>query len=158
MANTSPEFLAFKKALEKFADDLKANFASKLLAQPEDQLKGPVQALIKATRAGVITKTEAQVKDLGGRPDIGVEVVGALCGHVELKAPGFGAQTKKFKGKDLVQWKIFSALPNILYTDAFEWALYRSGVHSPKELPITVRLDEIIERGSAAITEVAPVV
>jgi hypothetical protein len=61
MANMSPEFLAFKKALEKFSDDLRVNFASKLLAQPEDQLKGPVQALIQATRVGVITKTEAQV-------------------------------------------------------------------------------------------------
>ena len=90
---------------------------------------------------------------MGGRPDIGVEVAGALCGHVELKAPGFGAQTKKFKGRDLAQWKKFSALPNILYTDAFEWALYRTGVHSPKERPVTVRLDEIIERGAAALTD-----
>ena len=153
MANTTSQFLTFKKALEKFANDLKINFASNLPAQPEDQLKGPVQALLQATRADVITKTEAQVKDLGGRPDIGVEVGRALCGHVELKAPGFGAQTKKFKGRDLVQWKKFSALPNILYTDATEWALYRSGVHSPKERPIVVRLDDIIERGVAALTD-----
>lgn len=95
MENMTPEFVAFKKALEKFADDLKAIFASKLLAQREDQLKGPVQGLIKATRLGVITKTEAQVKDLGGRPDIGVEVAGALCGHVELKSARLWRANKK---------------------------------------------------------------
>ena len=153
MANTTPQHLIFKKALEKFATDLKIIFASNLPAQPEDQLKGPVQALLKATRTEVITKTEAQVQDLGGRPDIGVEVSGVLCGHVELKAPGFGAQTKKFKGRDLAQWKKFSALPNILYTDATEWALYRSGVQSPKERPIVVSLDDLIERGAAALTD-----
>jgi hypothetical protein len=153
MANATLQFLAFKKALEKFANDLQQNFGSKLLAQPEDQLKGPVQALIQATRLGVITKTEAQVKDLGGRPDIGVEVAGALCGHVELKAPGFGAQTKKFKGRDLTQWKKFAALPNVLYTDSSEWALYRSGVHWPKERPVVVRLEEIIERGAGALSD-----
>jgi Type ISP C-terminal specificity domain len=153
MSNAPAQFASFKTALEKFANDLQKAFASKMTAQPEDQLKSPVQALIQATRLNVITKTEAQVKDLGGRPDIGIEVAGALCGHVELKAPGFGAQTKKFKGRDLAQWKKFAALPNILYTDAYEWALYRSGVHTPEKKPVIVRLDDVIERGAAALTD-----
>jgi hypothetical protein len=121
MPNASAQWLSFQAAAENFANDLQKSFASRMPAQPEDQLKGPVQALLKAARAGVITKTEAQVQDLGGRPDIGVEVAGTLCGHVELKAPGFGAQAHKFKGRDLAQWKKFAALPNILYTDACEW-------------------------------------
>jgi Type ISP C-terminal specificity domain len=153
MPNAPSQFASFKTALEKFANDLQKAFASKMTAQPEDQLKSPVQALIQATRLNVITKTEAQVKDLGGRPDIGIEVAGALCGHVELKAPGFGAQTRKFKGRDLAQWKKFAALPNILYTDAYEWALYRSGVHTPEKKPVIVRLDNVIERGAAALTD-----
>ena len=153
MSNAPAQLASFKTALEKFANDLQKAFASKMTAQAEDQLKSPVQALIKAVRLNVITKTEAQVKDLGGRPDIGIEVAGALCGHVELKAPGFGAQTKKFKGRDLEQWKKFAALPNILYTDAYEWALYRSGVHTPERKPIIVRLDDVIERGAAALTD-----
>lgn len=111
--------VTFKTAAQQFANDLRASFASVVPAQPEDQLKPPVQALIRAARSGeVITRTETHVEGLGGRPDIGVEVFGALCGHVELKAPGHGALTKKYKGRDQAQWKKFAALPNILYTDA----------------------------------------
>ena len=113
----------FCSALEQFAQTLRATFASRQPAQPEDQLKGPVQALLQATRPRVLTKTEVQVDELGGRPDIGVEVGDLLCGHVELKAPGFGAVTKKFKGRDKAQWLKFSALPNLVYTDAYEWVL-----------------------------------
>lgn len=153
MPNATAPLVSFKAAAEKFANDLQKSFASRMPAQPEDQLKGPVQALLKAVRCGVISKTEAQVKDLGGRPDIGVEVAGALCGHVELKGPGFGAQAHKFKGRDLAQWKKFAALPNILYTDAQEWTLYRSGVQWPEKKPLLLRLDGVIERGAAALTD-----
>jgi hypothetical protein len=153
MPNATAPLVSFKAAAEKFANDLQKSFASRMPAQPEDQLKGPVQALIQAVQASVITKTEAQVKDLGGRPDIGVEVAGALCGHVELKAPGFGAQAHKFKGRDLAQWKKFAALPNILYTDAQEWTLYRSGVQWPEKKPFVLRLDGVIERGAAALSD-----
>ncbi len=123
----------FRAAARDFADTLRANFASGMPAQPEDQLKGPVQALLKTVTSGVLTKTEAQVHDLGGRPDIGVEVAKALCGFIELKAPGLGARTRDFKGRDREQWKKFSALPNIIYTDAIEWALYRTGAQTEQD-------------------------
>ena len=133
---------AFRTAARDFAEKLCASFASGMPAQPEDQLKGPVQALLATVTSGVLTKTEAQVHDLGGRPDIGVEVRNALCGFVELKAPGLGAQTKKLKDRDKRQWEKFSALPNILYTDALEWALYRTGVQTEQDKkPILIRLD-----------------
>ena len=145
----------FRTAIHLFANDLKASFASSVHAQPEDQLKPPVQALIRAARStGVITRTEAHVEGLGGRPDIGVEVSGALCGHVELKAPGNGALTKKYKGRDQAQWRKFAALPNILYTDAYEWALYRSGAQYPTDKPVVVRLDGVIEKGATALNDV----
>ncbi len=123
-------------------------------AQPEDQLKAPVSALLKSVADNVLTKTEAQVDELGGRPDIGVEVRNALCGFVELKAPGLGAQTRRFRGRDKAQWEKFSALPNILYTDACEWALYRTGEQTEQdERPILIRLDGLIERGAAALDD-----
>ena len=50
-----------------------------------------------------------------------------LAGHVELKAPGVGATASRFKGHDRDQFKRFSAIPNILYTDGNEWVLYRDG-------------------------------
>jgi len=47
----------------------------------------------------------------------------------------------------------FTALPNLIYTDACEWALYRSGVIQSKDGPAVVRLDGVIEDGAAALTE-----
>ncbi len=145
----------FRAAAQRFADELRANFAAGIPAQPEDQLKAPVSALIRAVTANVLTRTEAQVHDLGGRPDIGVSVRGALCGYVELKAPGFGARTNRFRGRDKDQWEKFKALPNVLYTDSVEWALYRSGKHQPEESPVVIRFDDLIERGSAALDNTA---
>ena len=144
----------FRTGARDFADTLRASFASGMPAQPEDQLKGPVQALLATVTRGVLTKTEAQVQDLGGRPDIGVEVSKALCGFVELKAPGYGATTRKFKDRDKRQWEKFSALPNILYTDVCEWALYRTGAQTEQDKkPILIRLDGILEKGAAALDD-----
>ena len=90
----------FRAAASQFANEPQASFASHQRAQPEDQLKGPVQALLRATRRQGAHQAEVHVDELGGRPDIGVEVGQLLCGHVELKAPGVGAITRRFKGHD----------------------------------------------------------
>ncbi|MGI9107481.1 MAG: type ISP restriction/modification enzyme [Pyrinomonadaceae bacterium] len=118
---------AFKDALRDYATTLRANFSSTVTAQPEDQLKPPVQLLLRAVAGNVQTRTEAQVEGLGARPDIGVARRDLLCGFVELKAPGKGARNGRFKQADKKQWEKFKALPNLLYTDGSEWALYRSG-------------------------------
>ena len=112
-----------------------------------------MQALLQAARELVSTKTEVHVEGLGGRPDIGVVVGRLLCGHVELKAPGMGAVTKKFKGRDKEQWQKFTALPNLIYTDAVEWVLYRSGVAQPAGASMVVRIENLIEEGSAALND-----
>lgn len=72
------------------------------------------------------TKTESSVDDIG-RPDIGVASTRLLTGHIELKAPGMGADVRKLRGRDKAQWERFRALPNLVYTDGTDWALYRSG-------------------------------
>jgi hypothetical protein len=117
----------FKDSLINFAKSLKQNFAAPIAANPEDQLKGPIQVLLRSIVNDVQPRTEAQVQNLGGRPDVGIAVANLLCGYVELKAPGKGARVSRFTGADKKQWEKFKALPNILYTDASEWALYRSG-------------------------------
>ena len=43
------------------------------------------------------------------------------------KAPGVGAADTRFRGHNRNQFKRFSAIPNILYTDGNEWVLYRDG-------------------------------
>lgn len=121
----------FSKQLEQFAASLAENFRTRIEAQPEDQLKGPVQVLLQAAGSAlnrnVGTRTEARVAGLGARPDIGVAVQGLLTGHVELKAPGKGARPERYRGADREQWAKFQVLPNLLYTDGSEWALYRFG-------------------------------
>src|ERR1035438_2525420 len=59
---TLPENLPpkFRTAARDFADTLRASFASGMPAQPEDQLKGPVQALLATVTRGVLTKTEVR--------------------------------------------------------------------------------------------------
>lgn len=45
-------------------------------------------------------------------------------------------------------------MPNVLYTDAIEWALYRTGEQAKNgSRPILIRLDGIIESGAAALDD-----
>lgn len=138
-------------ALEAFATTLTTNFSTLVPAQPEDQLKGPMQTLLAAAGVAfgrtVVTRTEARVDELGGRPDLGVAVDGLLTGHLELKAPGKGARPDRFLGSDKVQWEKFKALPNLIYTDGSDWSLYRSG-----DLVQRVRLSgDVTTDGATAI-------
>ena len=88
--------------LEKFADNLKAKFALTGTASPEDQLKPDVAALLVAAGAKrglkVETRTETHLSEHKVRPDIAIYVGGLICGYVELKAPGLGADAPKLKG------------------------------------------------------------
>lgn len=138
----------FKEALREFAESLRANFASLIPANTEDQLKPPVQKLLQAVAARVQTRSESQVEGLGARPDIGVAVSRLLCGFVELKAPGKGARTNRLSGGDKKQWEKFRALPNLIYTDAGEWALYRSGELQGRVFKFS---GDIIAEGAGAI-------
>jgi hypothetical protein len=119
------------KNLQRFADSLKANFASNITAQPEDQLKAPLQNYLqeaaRLSNVSATSRTEATAPDISGRPDIGVSVNGLLCGFIELKAPGRGAKAERYKGHDLAQWHRFKEMPNLVYSDGAEWGLYRQG-------------------------------
>ncbi len=123
----------FGEIVEKFAASLQIVYGAidASHAQPEDQLKPPIKALIESfgieIGAPIIATTEAQMADLKGRPDVAIAVDGLVTGHIELKAPGKGARTTKLKGGDAEQWKKFRNHPNLIYTDGNEWALYRTG-------------------------------
>jgi len=142
----------FLRSLEAFADSLAARFSVQASFNPEDQLKSPVDVLLKAA-AGTLgfqveVITEVQEKALAGRPDIGVARKGLLAGYIELKAPGKGADPTRLKGADKAQWNKFKDLPNLIYTDSNEWTLYRSG----ERVGRIVRLSgDIISDGASAI-------
>ncbi|MDP2896738.1 MAG: type ISP restriction/modification enzyme [bacterium] len=75
----------------------------------------------------VVCTGETKLPGRLGKPDYAVHLNKLLAGYVELKAPGVGANPKRFSGHNRDQWKRFQPIPNLLYCDGNEWALYRSG-------------------------------
>ena len=141
--------------LKDFADGLKAKFSLPGTASPEDQLKAPVAELLKDAGAAfglnVESRTETHLSGHKVRPDIAIYVGKLICGYIELKAPGLGADATKLKGAhNKAQWNKLKGLPNLIYTDGREWALYRSG----ERLGAIVRLDDDpTERGRKAVAK-----
>lgn len=142
----------FQLLLEKFAADLTATYALHASFSPEDQLKAPVATLLEDAaqllKLTVNTVTEIHVDDLAGRPDIGVFIQSLIAGHVELKAPGKGANPDKLKGADQAQWRKFQNLPNLIYTDGNAWGLYRNGARIGKAVKLS---GDVIKDGASAI-------
>ena len=143
--------------LEIFADALKAKFSLPGSASPEDQLKPVVADLLKsagnAYGLAVDTRTETHLSDHKVRPDIAFYVDGLICGYIELKAPGLGADAPKLKGEhNKKQWEKLKGLPNLIYTDGREWALYRGG-ERPDGQPIVRLHDDPTDKGKAATTK-----
>ncbi len=118
--------------LVRFAETVREKFATHVSGEPEDQLRAPFEQLLRdaSTAMGVsevIPIGETSLSNGIGRPDYGVTRNKLVCGYVELKAPGKGANTSLFKGHDKRQWERFKNLPNIIYSDGCEFALYRMG-------------------------------
>ncbi|HOE10656.1 MAG TPA: N-6 DNA methylase [bacterium] len=122
---------AILTALRDFAESVAAKMSQLTAGEPEDQLRGPFEHLLSDVACAfgwdVVCTGESALPGRLGRPDYAVHLNGLLAGYVELKAPGVGANTARFQGHNREQWKRFSGIPNILYTDGNEWALYRSG-------------------------------
>lgn len=142
--------------LEDYAAKLTAKFALPGSSSDEDQLKPVVQELLAgagvAYSLAVESKTETHLSEHKVRPDIAVYVGKLICGYIELKAPGLGADAPKLKGKhNKEQWEKLKGLPNVLYTDGREWALYRSG-ERPEGQPIVRFHDDPTSKGKAAVT------
>lgn len=141
---------AFVDALKTFASDLTNTYGSLVAAQQEDQLKGPTGNLLRSFGSGfgfnVIPRFEAPIPGIG-RPDIALDVGGALCGYVELKAPQ--VSVRNLRGRDREQFNKFKTLPNLVYTNGNEWILYQDG-----ERKRTVRLSgDVSEEGAGAVEE-----
>ena len=119
------------EALQNFAAAVTAKMTQVTLGEAEDQVRGPFETFMaEAARAlgwNVVCTGETPLPDQIGRPDYAVHRDQLLAGYVELKAPGVGATAIRFRGRNRDQFKRFSVVPNILYTDGNEWALYRDG-------------------------------
>ena len=113
-----------------FCNELKKRFELRGRLQ-EEHLKQPVSELLKNFAGldgrNLNTSPEEHCSEYKVRPDISVYVGKLICGHVELKNPHTSVDARGFRGRNLEQWKRLSNLPNTLYTNGQEWALYRSG-------------------------------
>jgi hypothetical protein len=123
-------------AIAEFGAKVKEKLANPAATgQPEDQLRAPFEHLLKdlaelcnIPRAAIVAVGESSVSNLKTRPDYAVTVRNALTGFVELKAPGKGADPRKFKDKhDKEQWNRLSSLPNLIYTDGGAFSLWQNG-------------------------------
>ncbi|MBX9926084.1 MAG: N-6 DNA methylase [Hyphomicrobiaceae bacterium] len=121
---------------------------------PEDQLRAPLETLVLriAERAGhqknaVKLVGETTLAHLSSRPDYAVSVRNALCGFIEVKAPGKGFDPRRFTDDhDKRQWQKLKTLPNLIYTDGNGFSLWQDG-----ELKASVALDGDIEKAGAKL-------
>ncbi|MEI9928520.1 MAG: type ISP restriction/modification enzyme [Sphingomonas sp.] len=142
-----------KKAVGDFGASAKAKLNQG--GQPEDQLRNPIEQLFAALSAecghpggALVLIGETSLADLHTRPDFAARLHQALIGFIEVKAPGRGADPRKFKDPhDKEQWSKLKALPNLLYTDGNALSLWRNG-HPVGEI---ARLDGDVETSGASL-------
>lgn len=142
--------LSLQSAVAAFGADATSKLANPAATgQPEDQLRAPLEHLVsdlaelcELPRSAVTAVGESSLSDLKTRPDYAITVGGALVGFIEVKAPGKGADPRRFRDRhDKDQWQRLKSLPNLIYTDGNAFSLWRSG-----ELDGTVvRLDGDVE-------------
>jgi hypothetical protein len=147
---------AVAAAVSDFGATLKGKLTSATVSgAPEDQLRGPLEVLVRALAeaAGLSAGSvdligETTLGDLKTRPDYAVAVDNALVGFIEVKAPGKGADPRRFSdAHDKAQWGKLKSLPNLLYTDGNSFGLWRDGEPAGK----VVSLDGDVETSGAKL-------
>ena len=149
-----PDLLA--DAISRFGATLKPKLSGNVLAgAPEDQLRAPLEHLIGDLAHILLFKSgevvaigETTLSSLKTRPDYAVKSKNALVGFIEVKAPGKGADPRRFKDDhDKTQWDKLKSLPNLIYTDGNAFSLWRSGTLSGD----IVKLTGDVETSGAAL-------
>lgn len=150
------EPVTLRSAISRFGEEAKKKLGNpSAKGQPEDQLRAPFERLLsdlaslRVPGADVTAIGETSLADAKTRPDYAVTVENVLVGFIELKAPGKGADPRKFKDPhDKAQWLRLQSLPNLIYTDGNSFSLWHSG----ELVGSTVDLDGDIESAGASLT------
>ncbi len=124
-----------KTAIARFGADAKAKLANPgATGEPEDQLRAPLETLFADLaelcgfkREWLAAVGESSLSALKTRPDYAITLRNVLVGYVEVKAPGKGADPRRYKGHDKEQWEKLQSLPNLLYTDGNSFSLWQNG-------------------------------
>jgi hypothetical protein len=155
-STANPEAMTdrFNAAIAEFGAEAQAKLGNPgASGQPEEQLRAPVERLLRRLAelcdfpdGSVIAVGESAAPELRARHDFVVTVSNAPVGSIELKAPGKGADPRRFRQRhDKEQWEKLRLLPNLIYTDGNEFSLWRDG----ELVGSIVRLGgEITEAGS----------
>ena len=145
-----------KTAIARFGADAKAKLSNpSATGEPEDQLRAPLEGLFADLaelcgfkREWVAAVGESSLSTLKVRPDYAITLRKVLIGFVEVKAPGKGADPRRYKGHDKEQWEKLKSLPNLLYTDGNSFSLWQDG----ELVGSIVELDGDIETAGAKLT------
>jgi hypothetical protein len=124
-----------KTAVARFGAEAKAKLSNPgVSGEPEDQLRAPLEGLFTDLaelsgfkREALAAVGESSLSTLKTRPDYAITLRNVLVGYVEVKAPGKGADPRRFKGHDREQWEKLQSLPNLLYTDGNSFSLWQNG-------------------------------
>jgi hypothetical protein len=124
-----------KFAIARFGTEAKAKLANpSATGEPEDQLRAPLERLFADLaelcgfkREWLAAVGESSLSALKTRPDYAITLRNVLVGFVEVKAPGKGADPRRYKGHDKEQWAKLQSLPNLLYTDGNAFSLWQNG-------------------------------
>jgi hypothetical protein len=116
---------------------------------PEDQIRAPLEALfadlshlVGLSPQHVSLVGETVLSDFKIRPDYAVTVSNALVGFIEVKAPGKGADPRRFPdAHDKAQWTKLKSLPNLLYTGGGSFSLWRNGERIAKIVLLEGEID-----------------
>ena len=128
--------LGLRSIIAKFGADARAKLANPgATGEPEGQLRAPLERLVVDiaelcgfSRGAIAAVGESSLAELKTRPDYAITVRNALVGFIEVKAPGKGADPRKFRNRhDRAQWEKLQSLPNLIYTDGNAFTLWRSG-------------------------------
>ena len=115
--------MTLKEAISTFGAEAKSKLSNPSASgAPEDQLRSPLEGLIGSLAeltglppGTVVAVGETLLADLKTRPDYAVSRRNALIGFIEVKAPGKGADPRRFQDKhDKEQWTKLQTLPNLI--------------------------------------------
>ena len=99
------------KALQAFAAAVTEKMNQLTLGEPEEQVRAPFENLMAGVADAlgwkVVCTGETPLPDRLGRPDYAIHRNQSLAGYVELKAPGAGANARRFKGRNREQFNRF---------------------------------------------------
>lgn len=143
---------AIHDLLDGFADRVRGKSAPPG-GESEEQLRAPFETLLtdwaKSTGDRITCVGETRLDGAGGRPDYGVFRERLVVGYVELKAPGTGADVSRYRGHNREQFQRFRRIPNLLYSDGNEWALYQNG---ERVGPVVRIAGDVVEDGKKALS------